>query len=202
MEIVYIVLILFAIFVVVRLVARHEAAIAYQKRVRDQERRVLEEKTERWKREDEQEKRYHREILVAEALRLEQASGIATSDLHSIRDAHPSHIDPFTLVQRGWNPSIVEELNPAEIVIACGEGRELPLYSTDRVQQAEVDALDRSQEYIYRLCDRANQEEQRREAELLAKEEARVLRERMEKQVVVDITAIRNKTTNEPPASS
>ena len=65
------------------------------------------------------------------------------------------------------------------------------------MQEAEEDALDRSQDYVYRLCDKAYEEEQRKEQQLLAEEEARMIRERMKNQIVVDISAIR--TTNEPP---
>ena len=198
-EIVVPVLVLFAIFVAIRLSSRRKADDAYRKRVQQEGRRARADELDRWKLEDESEARYHREILAAEALRSEQASGILPSDLQSIRAAHPSHVDPFMLIRRGWNPSIIEDLNPAEIFITCEDGRELPLYSTGRVQESEEDALDRSQDYVYRLCDKAYEEEQRKEQQLLAEEQARMLRERMKNQIAVDISAIRNKTTNEPP---
>ena len=64
-EIVFIVLILFAIFVAIRLSARRAADDAYRKRVREEERQALTDRLARWEREDENEARYHREILAA-----------------------------------------------------------------------------------------------------------------------------------------
>ena len=117
---------------------------------------------------------------------------------------HPIHLTPFDLTRQGWAPEIAAELEPSDIVITLEGGRRLQLYDVDRVRtmEKETEALDRSQDYVDDLCERAAEDEekhrlveeerQRAQQEELDRRLAEQQRaDRLAKQVIVDVRALR-----------
>jgi hypothetical protein len=178
--------VLIALFVVVRLISRHS-----EKRAREREELARKEEAARRRRESEERSRYVESVLDAEARRLEVLSTISSADLSTIRAGYPDHVDQFMLVRWGWSPCVIADLDPPEIVVTCGNDRKVSLYARQRLETMEADALDRSADYVDRLCYAAEEAETERQVRLAAEDEERARCKRVEEQLVIDITGLR-----------
>src|SRR5262249_47563020 len=146
---------------------------------------------ERRRERQEERSRYVDSVLDAEAQRLEGSSGLTLEDLSVLRAAHPNHLDEFMLVRRGWNPSVIMDLDPAEIVVKCEDNRKVSLYELERVKAMEEEALEKSDFYVGKLLKAAEKAEEERQ-ERAAKEEAeRVRQKRSDGQIVIDAAALK-----------
>jgi hypothetical protein len=190
-EVLVTIVILFGLFVIVRLMSRRDETVAYRKRERERVEAVREAEAARRRREAEERSRYIASVLDGAAQRAE--SNISAEELSAIRDAHPDYVDQFMLVRWGWSPLVVLELDPPEIVVRCAN-RQVALYAKKRVAAMEEDAIDRSADHVDRLCREAEEAERKRQAQLVADEEERVRRKRLEEQIVIDIATLKQKT--------